>query len=981
MKKSISGTWQLRLDKEMEGIDKAYFSAPCFDDEITLPTSTSEAKCGEKNNEKNEGYLTDHYSFEGYAWYGLDISIDEQEANSLAKLTLERTRYTRVWLDGKEIDNEAAINSDSFCAPHYYMLGKMSVGAHRLVVLVDNCKDHYAIGGGHMTSPDTQTNWNGILGEISIDFTRDYYLLSEITYPSIDEKSVDIEIELCGEYLDEISRRNFAFSVPNLTADIRVKCTQMKIKEKYSYEIETVGHIRDVRGIKLEKSLKNRDGFYSINLVLPEEIRLWDEYNPNVYIVDYTLKREKEVVANSSVRFGFREFSHEHLTMKCNDTEIFLRGTHDGLIYPMTGYAPMDLDAWVRTYGISKDYGFNHYRYHTCVPPKAAFEAADYLGIYVQPELPLWGSIYDEDDEKYNAVEDSYVRAEGYRILDAFGNAPSFFAMSMGNELWGSKERIDEFVAGYKEYDNRHLYTQGSNNHQFVPSVQEHDDFFANVRFDKDRLFRGSYAACDKPYGFVQTTRPDACVNYDDVIIPKTTNKTNNSEGKETITIQYGTGTKEVEASDSGEVFIPDVPVVSHEVGQYEMMPDFSTIKKYKGVLSPENLLVFQERLRLCGLLDRADLFFKASAKLAFDCYKRELEAAHRSKNLSGYQILDFKDFTGQGTALVGMMDPFLESKGIMTQAEIKTFNCDAVLLPEIKDFVIRGGQKLVVPIKLRYYRPTGIDRITVTATWLSKNNPLRNVNMQTFELNSSVSGRGLFELGEIDLSVPKTEGNEIYSLVVRIKNTDISNGYEFFIYEPTAIKEATRAVVTSEYSEMAASLEAGKNVLYFPDKPNPLRVIEGDYCSDFWCYTMFRQISESVNKPVANGTMGLLIDEKHMALRDFATRDYSTPQWYEMAEHTKLMILDGIKNEPVMPIVEMVDNIERNHNLGLIFEFTVDQGKLLVCMADLPELMKEREHLVHLYNSLVSYVDSANFVPKSSTDMTVIKTLFDEEN
>lgn len=981
MKKSISGKWQFKLDKEMIGIKEAYFSAPFFDDEIELPTTTSEAKKGEKNTEKNKGFLTDHYSFEGYAWYALDFDVEEEFSNKLAKLTLERTRYTSLWLDGKEISGVNAINSDSICAPHYYMLGRMSKGKHRIVILVDNCKEHYAIGGGHMTSPDTQTNWNGIVGEISIDYTDEYYLLSERTYPNLEEKSVDIELELCGEFLDEISRRNESFSLPELVCDIRIRCNRLKSIDNNKRELDVVGHIRDIRGIRLQKSLRNIDGYYSVSFELPEEVKTWDEYNPNVYVADYVIKKDKNVLLSSSVRFGFRKFSHEGITLKCNDEAIFLRGTHDGLIYPITGYAPMDLDSWFRTYGISKDYGFNHYRYHTCVPPKAAFEVADYLGIYLQPELPLWGSLYDEEDENFNEKEDSYIRAEGYRILDAFGDSPSFFAMSMGNELWGSKERIDSFVAGYKEYDNRHLYTQGSNNHQFVPSVQSHDDFFSNVRFDQNRLFRGSYAMCDAPLGFVQTTRPDACVDYDDIILPKTDTVATGEEDKTTITIQYGTGTKEVEATGVKETFIPNVPVLSHEIGQYEMMPDFSTIKKYTGVLEPENLLIFKERLRLSGLLPRADEFFKASAKLAFDCYKRELEAAHRSGNLSGYQILDFKDFTGQGTALVGMMDPFLDSKGIMSQSEIKTFNCDAVLLPEIRDFVVGAGDKIKVPVKLRYYRPEALDKITLTVTWLSKNNPLRSVNMQTFDLDTKVSGRGLFEIGELDLNVPMVEKNELYSLVFRIKNTDISNGYEFFVYEPTAKLEPKNALVTNDYNKMAEAIEEGRSVLYFPEKPNPARVIKGDYCSDFWCYTMFRQISESVNKPVANGTMGLLIDDRHPALSGFTTRDYSTPQWYEMVQDTSLTILDGIKNEPIRPIVEMIDNIERNHNLGLIYELGVEKGKLLICTANLPKLMEEREHLYHLYNSLVSYVDSERFAPSAMTDMTVIKTLFDEEN
>ena len=70
-----------------------------------------------------------------------------------------------------------------------------------------------------------------------------------------------------------------------------------------------------------------------------------------------------------------------------------LRGKHDGLIFPKTGYAPTDVNEWLRVLGIAKSYGINHYRFHTCCPPDAAFTAADLLGIYMEPELPFWGTI------------------------------------------------------------------------------------------------------------------------------------------------------------------------------------------------------------------------------------------------------------------------------------------------------------------------------------------------------------------------------------------------------------------------------------------------------------------------------------------------------------------------------------------------------------------------------------------------------------
>lgn len=133
-----------------------------------------------------------------------------------------------------------------------------------------------------------------------------------------------------------------------------------------------------------------------------------------------------------------------------------------------------------------------------------------------------------------------------------------------------------------KSHDPRHLYTQGSNNHQFVPSVLPNDDFFSGVRFSKHRLFRGSYAMCDAPLGFVQTQKPSAYWNYDAVISPQEIQKDTGIKGG-TIQIQYGTGIKEVEISDGEEEIIAHVPVISHEIGQYEFTPDFRELAQYTG--------------------------------------------------------------------------------------------------------------------------------------------------------------------------------------------------------------------------------------------------------------------------------------------------------------------------------------------------------------------------------------------------------------
>lgn len=1018
MKYNLAGKWQFILDGEKAGIAQEFFKKTSFGDTIDLPTTTAEAKKGERGTERFTGYLTETYHFEGYAWYLREIEIPAEAGQDGFKrrffFSMERTRKSTVWVDGT-----CAGSFDSFYAAHRYELTKLlTPGRHTLVVMTDNTD--YVSNGGHMTSPDTQTNWNGILGEIYLESVVDITVEKMWIYPSRKNKSVDIRLVLSGCH----TASDNAWS--DICADVSCRLTRIRMKEGRDFEhfaplgtqtaetrrewilqgkgqdlpycIETLEVFPEKRcaisplesaetqpASKRDVSCIDAEVCYAFE----EPVKEWDEYNPYVYELTVKILRGGQLLCEQAGHFGFRDFSHRELTLYCNDKEIFLRGTHDGMIFPLTGYAPMDLDSWLHVYGMSREYGLNHYRYHTCCPPKAAFLAAAYLGIYVQAELAFWGSIYDAEDENYNGAQQDFLLKEGIRALDAFGDLPSFFGLSMGNELWGSKEEINRMMGVLKAHDNRHLYTQGSNNHQFVPSVLPNDDFFSGVRFSKYRLFRGSYAMCDAPLGFVQTQRPGAYWNYDEMILPKEIKKGAVSEGG-TIQIQYGTGIKEVEVGEGEEEVTPHVPVVSHEIGQYEFTPDFHEIALYTGVLQPENLKIFQERMEEKGLLSYADDYFRASGKLAAACYKLELEAALRSANLSGFQLLDIKDFSGQGTALVGILNAFNRNKGAVTRADWRMFCSDAVLLPTLDRFVMKAGDCVDSEVKLRYYRPEGLTNVKIQAMWCLKKQAGAQTEGKADAVPcettvqsmtcGDVSGGGLFTLGTLQLKVPECEKNAEYVLRFSLTadNTDdIVNEYDIFIYEESAAKvqdayqslevssiesKSDKVCITNDNKEALDAWQNGKAVALFVRENSmiPGSTLKGEYCTDFWCYPMFRSISEDAGKPVPVGTMGLLIDTAHPALNGFACETYTTPQWYEIVMHSRPMILDNMaETKDIKPIVRMMDNFERNHNLGLIYEIERANGKMLVCHADLLTLKDTYPEAACLYRSLVEYLCS----------------------
>ncbi|WP_150275307.1 sugar-binding domain-containing protein [Paenibacillus tepidiphilus] len=919
---SLEGEWKLLLDEK----ERELPSPQQFTDVIELPGTTSHARKGPRNEEKLIGSLTDEYRFEGHAWYAKEFEITEALAGQTCFLYLERTRMTTVWLNGQEIGSRDSLNT----AHVYDLTGLLQAGRQTLTIRVSNIG--YPTKGGHMTSPDTQTNWNGITGRMELQFSGASYLTGIRLDADLAARSVRITGTLEGAQ----------------AATVAVSAKSFNSDSEHS---------------AAEREFTVAPGSFKLEYALGQDALLWSEFAPNLYHINIEVKDGNGVVSDRHQPvFGLREFKAEGDKFTINGDKTFLRGKHDGLIFPLTGFAPTDVEEWVRILGISKSYGFNHYRFHTCCPPEAAFTAADILGIYMEPELPFWGTITVEGDEGHNQAEQDYLISEGYAMLQAFGNHPSFVMMSLGNELWGSRSKIDSILKAYKEFDNRPLYTQGSNNHQWVPEILEHDDFFCGVRFTRDRLFRGSYAMCDAPLGHVQTALPGTMKDYDDQIIPPDfghSHETLSETGGE-IQIQYGTEAKTVKAGEDSSEWIPDMPVLSHEIGQYATFPNFAEIEKYTGSIKAENFVIFRERLEEKGLGHLAEAYFKNSGQLAVACYKEELEAAFRSRRLAGFQLLDLQDFSGQGTALVGILDAFMDSKGLITPEEWRTFCNDAVLLARFAKFNYAGGEPFSAQVELSWFRDSAPAALELD--WkLTADQVTVAEGTEGFAIPA---GANYIEIGDVDAALPAVERMTQATLSLQIKGTDIRKSYDLWIYpQQQGIGIDGIAVFNELSAEAFAALERGENVLLMP-KPDSLKnAIDGFYATDFWCYPMFRSISESMNRPVPVGTMGLLIDNSHPALRDFPSATHSTYPWWSIIENSKSLILDGTSKE-WSPIVQTIDNFERNHKLGFLFECRVGAGNLLVCPLDADKISGTVEGRQFL-TSLGNYIQSAEFKPQ----------------
>ena len=852
MKIDLSGQWQVKLDAEkQETMPQAY------PETMMLPGTTSAAGLGMPNPAKETGCLTDAYRFEGTVWFMRTFTAGDWTGEQ-TMLTLERTRKTTVYLDGRPIGHQ-----ESLCTPHRYFLPPVHAGEHTLVIRVDNTD--YPTRGGHLTSPDTQSNWNGITGDISL--TVAHTLLTDLT----------------------------------VRPDLRRGCLRV--------HGHIIGAPDGVAGIvlpgQMEHLLPYRRGVLDGECPLKGNEAFWDEAHPEIHTISIDL--DGDVYETT---FGLRDVRTLSRRLLINGRETFLRGKVDNLLYPKTGYTPTDVASWMTIFGIAKEYGINHYRYHTACPPDAAFTAADLLGVYMAPELPFWGTVAEEGEEGYDERERDFLFQEGFRILREYGHHPSFLWLSLGNELWGSKDVLNRMMRAYREADDTKLYSSGANNYQFVPDVLDEENVFVGVRLGRERLIRGSYAMCDAPQGIVQTTAPESVSNYDASIVPETLGQSGEA-GK--VQIQYGTGVKEVDAQ-SADALIPDVPVISHEVGQYVFYPDFSEISHYTGPLKPCNIEAMREKLERAGLYGEHEAFFRQTGHLAVDCYKREIETLLRSREVSGFQLLDLQDYTGQGTALVGVLNALMENKGLISAEEWREFCAGTVVLGEFASFTGVMGEDIRFDVQISECDPEK-RHTCIHCT-------LMDGERELYACDVTPGARQ----GRLTDAVSVTFPAECYRDAMQERITGLTvvltledgtrNHYPIWLIPPIDIR-ITREGIEKDGRMVAfvsAEEKADGAAIVVPSAEGQL---PAEYCTDFWCYPMFRSISESMGKPVPVGTMGLSIDTASPLLKRFAQEDYTTPVWYAILQTAHVQRLPA----DIHPAVQMIDNTERCARLGILYQ------------------------------------------------------------
>jgi len=901
-----------RLDSNRVGLTSNWQHSS-FTEQVMLPGTLEENKKGRYVTQASTLFLNQTYKYEGPAWFKKEIELPASWKNKQVILFLERTKATRVWIDGKPVGQSALLS-----APHVYQLpAQLLPGKHTLTIMVDNTPALFPVGGSHALSEHTQTNWNGIIGKMYLQAAN--YLTIKWMKVTPDVKNRAAQVQLCIENA----------TAQNEKIRIELQATAFNTPTKQAvapmaFEVDAVPH----------------DTIFTFYYPLGRHALLWSEYTPALYRLTASLRSNNQLHDNITTSFGLRSFKAAGTQFRINDVVTFLRGNNETCVFPLTGYPPTDTASWRRLYRITKQYGINHYRFHSYTPPAAAFEAADAEGMYIQTELPNWATLTEKD-----TARTEFLFTEGRAILDAYGNHPSFVLFTLGNELEGDKTVHNKLVADLRKYDSSRLYAHGTNAFFVDPFPGKTDDFWVTMRTGKEtpgRTFdvRASFAATeDTGNGIINATPPSTIRNF-------------------------STALRGIQ-----------LPVIGHETGQYQICPDYAEMWRYTGILRPLNFEVFKKRLANAGMAGQAKDLFRASGMLTALLYREEIEMAFRTPGFAGFQLLGLQDFPGQGTALVGLLNAFMENKGLISPVAFRRFNNDVVVQLLMNKYTWANNETFTAQVQVVNYSAVDIARKTLNWRIVTAGNK-REVAAGKLPVAMATKGK-INVLGTIRFPLRTISKAEKLLMRLEIAGTTYQTEYPVWVY-PDSVDltvPARLTIATGLDEEVIENLNKGGRVLLFPDhKKIEQKSVGGQFISEFWNWLMFKGATERNNRKVSAGTLGILTNPNHPLFRYFPTEYHTNWQWWSIAKNARPLILDRTSHS-YRPIVQVIDNIDRNHKLGMIFECKAGKGRLLVCMANLPALTNKPEARA-LYYSMLQYAGSEQFDPQYQISVNELKKL-----
>ena len=910
----LSGKWNFQIDRQDAGVVEQWFRNR-LKEEINLPGSMPEKLKGDDISVRTKWtgslydssyyynpymakyridgkvklpfFLTPDKHYVGVAWYQKEVSIPSSWKGERIVLSLERPHIeTTVWVNDKKVGMQ-----NSLCVPHEYDLTSyIRPGKCKISIRVDNRLKEINVGpDSHSVTDQTQGNWNGIVGKMTLTAGSTIHFDDIQVFPDLANKKALVKILLKSDKLRNVSAK--------------------VILSAQSFNSE-----RTHTALPVSKNILIKGDSLSLEMDLPmgDGMLTWDEFDPALYKL-----KAKIVYGNKSeekeVQFGMRDFTIKGKWFYVNGNKTVLRGTVENCDFPLTGYAPMQIEDWERVFRICKNYGLNHMRFHSFCPPTAAFEAADLVGFYLQPEGPSWPN----HGPKLGMGQpiDKYLMDETIRISKEYGNYASFCMLACGNEPSGRWVAwVSKFVDYWKAKDSRRVYTGASvgGSWQWQPKSQYHVKAGA----------RGLDWA---------NSMPESMSDY------------------------------------HAKIDTVSQPYVSHETGQWCAFPDFNEIRKYTGVNKARNFEIFKDLLEAGNMGNMGHNFMMASGKLQALCYKNEIEKTLRTPDYAGFQLLSLNDYSGQGTALVGLLNVFWEEKGYINAPEFRRFCSPTVPLARIQKFVYKNNETFQADIEIAHF---GKSVLKNAKTTYKITDEYGKVFSKGIVSTKDIPVGNCFNLGSVKFALNSVDKAQKLNLEIAVEGTEAVNDWDFWVYPATVTIDKGTVYVTDSVDEKATEiLKSGGNVLLTAaGKITYGKEVAQYFTPVFWNTSWFKM------RPPH--TTGIFVNNYHPLFKNFPTDYHSDLQWWELLNKAQVMQFTDFPAD-FQPLVQSIDTWFISRKIGMLFEAKVLNGKLMMTSMDIKSDPDNRVVARQMYKAILDYMNSDGFRPQTTIPLESIKDLF----
>lgn len=847
----------------------------------------------EKGNIKFPFFLTPDKEYVGRAYYRRKVDIPSDWKGERVVLHLERPHIeTTLRVNGKEAGHRMSLST-----PHEYDITEFvrPGKSNDIELMVYNGIENVCVGqDSHSVTDQTQGNWNGVTGEISLRATpARNYIRNVRVYPDVKGRKADVMV-LRGGKTGKIKNMSVR-AVSDDGTDVFTASTPSVSGDTLRFVIE-----------------------------MGDKMKCWDEFTPNLYNLTVSLDGD-----TATTVFGMRDISVAGRDLVLNGRPLYIRGSVENCCFPLTGYAPTDEASWSEVFAKCKEYGINMLRFHSYCPPEAAFAAADKAGVYLQPEGPSWPN-HGVKLRAGMAIDD-YLLAESKRIVDSYGNHPSFVMMAAGNEPAGNwVPYCNSWVKEMMEYDASKIYCGAS-----VGGGWAWDD-------------GSEYHVKGGGRGLVWSKKmPSSDDDYSaDLKLPRNFKPT--PEHPENTS-----------------------PILAHEQGQWCAFPDLKEISLYTGAYKARNFEIFRDLLHKNGMGEMGEKFLMASGKLQTLCYKYEIERNLRTPDYSGFQLLALNDYSGQGTALEGVLNVFWKEKGYVGAPEWREFCSEVVPLARFPKFVFTNRETLNVPVEV----------MNASAGALKD----AKVDYAVWDDNGKAVAEGSFEMGDIPVGKNNQAGVVELPLSGITEPTRLTlvanaagkgkNSWQFWVYPEEDVKPVPANILVTDTLDSKAleQLEKGGNVLLTAAGKVTLGSdIVQHYLPVFWNTSWFKM------RPPH--TTGAYIDRSHpLFASGFPTDDWSNLNWWELLNRAQVMNLLELPADYQSP-VQPIDTWHISRKLGMIVEANVLNGKLFMTTMDIDRNLDNRVVAKRLRNAILDYMSGESFNPSISLEPSVVADFFTKQ-